>query len=196
MKAVLPMIAGAILALAAPSCTTVTMDSEATFKGEPGVPGGELIRTSSLQGTVTAIDTARREVSVVTRHHEKFDLKAGPEVVNFERIRIGDQLKVSVREQILVRMAKPGEKLDEKAYVTANLAKVGAKPSAKVTDTQQFVATITAIDVKKRKATLRFSDGSSGKFDVRPDVDITREVVGEKVLIRTTESIAIAMTKP
>jgi hypothetical protein len=63
-------------------------------------------------------------------------------------------------------------------------------------ETYQVTATVTTIDQKKRKATLQFPDGSTKKFDVRKDVDLTRHKVGEKVVIRTTETFAIKMEKP
>lgn len=189
------VLASALLA-AAPSCTSLSADRETAVTAEPGVPGGEVVRTTTLRATVTGIDTTKRKVSLVTRYGEKFDVTAGPEVVNFDQIRIGDQLKVVSTENLLVRMAKPGETLADESFATADLARVGAKPAGKVTQTTQNVATVTHIDVRRRKATLQFSDGSTEKFDVRPDIDLTRHQAGEKVLIRSTGSLAVSMEKP
>jgi hypothetical protein len=63
-------------------------------------------------------------------------------------------------------------------------------------ETYQVTATVIAIDHKKRKATLRFPDGTSKKFDVRNDVDLGRHKVGDRVVIRTTETFAMKMEKP
>ena len=93
-------------------------------------------------------------------------------------------------------MAKPGENVADESYVTADLAKVGAKPGVSASDTVQYVGTVTAIDVRKRKATLQFADGSSKKFKVRPDVDLTQRRIGEKVVLRSTESMAVKLEKP
>ncbi|MCX6875305.1 MAG: hypothetical protein NTW21_16085 [Verrucomicrobia bacterium] len=60
----------------------------------------------------------------------------------------------------------------------------------------QLVGTVTAIDLKKHQATLRFSDGSSKSFAVRKDVDLTKRKVGERVVIRSTEVFAILLEKP
>ena len=96
--------------MAAVSCTSVTTETDTQTKINQGVPGGEFVETTRLEATVTAIDSAKRKVSLVTRKGEKFTVNPGPEVENFAQIRVGDQLKVAFTEEITVRMAKPGEK--------------------------------------------------------------------------------------
>jgi hypothetical protein len=62
--------------------------------------------------------------------------------------------------------------------------------------TVQVAAKVTAIDLKHHKATLQLPDGSSKSFDVRPDVDLTQRKVGEEVVIRFTEALALSVEKP
>lgn len=182
--------------MAAVSCATITGESETTVKATKGEPGGAVTETTTITATVTGIDTAKRRVTMVTRKNERFTIKAGPEVVNFDQIRIGDQLNAVLIEEIVIRMAKPGEKIHDEAYGTMGVAEVGAKPGIKMTDTIQYTGTVTAIDTKKRKATLSFEDGSSKKFTVRPDVDLGKHKVGERVVFRSTESYAVSLKKP
>ena len=194
MKIVSSLIVCAAIA-AISSCATLTVDSDTTVKSEQGVPGGEVVRVTTLDAKVTGIGASTREVALVSRYGEAFKVQAGPEIKNFNQIRVGDSLKISLQERLLVRMAKPGEKLDDEAWVTGKGAPRGAKPGAKVSSKEQYVGTVTAIDQKKRKVTLTFSDGSSAKFDVRSDIDLSKHHVGEKVLIRLTESLAVSMKK-
>ena len=100
-------------------------------------------------------------------------------------------------KQIVVRMAKPGEKTypDSGAGVIA-LAPVGAKPGLLTAETYQVTATVTGIDTRKQKVTLQIEDGTSRKFPVRKDVDLAKRKVGEKVVIEMTETFAILMEKP
>jgi hypothetical protein len=182
--------------MAASSCTSITAETDTQARIKQGVPGGEIVQTSRINATVTAIDTAKRKVSLVTRKGEKFAVTAGPEVDNFDKVRIGDQLSVTYTEQVIVRMAKPGEKTDDVGEAVFDIAPRHSKPGVMTSETNQVTATVTAIDLKKRQATLRFPDGFSKKFDVRRDVDLNKRKVGEKVVIRTTETFAIKMEKP
>ena len=182
--------------MAAASCTSITADTATQARVKQGVPGGEIVQTSRINATVTAIDTAKRKVSLVTRKGEKLAVTAGPEVDNFDKIRIGDQLSITYTEQVIVRMAKPGEKTEDGGEAMFDIAPRNAKPGIMTSETYQITATVSAIDIKERTATLTFSDGSSKKFDVRSDVDLNKRKVGEMVVIRTSETFAIKMEKP
>jgi hypothetical protein len=185
-----------VAVMATVSCTTITAETDTTAKIKQGVPGGEIVQTSKITATVTGIDSARRKVMLVTPDGKKLTVKAGPEVVNFNQIRIGDQLKVTLTEEIVVRMAKSGEKTEDGAAALVGLAPLGAKPGVLTAETYQVTGTVTAIDLKKHKATLQFPDGSSKTVAVRQDVDLTKRKIGEKVVIRTTEVFAILIEKP
>ena len=191
LSALLPLASVAII-----SCSTITPETNIAAKIKPGMPGGEVVQTSTITAKVTGIDTAKRKVTLVTNDGKKLAVKAGPGVVNFEQIRIGDQLKVSLTEELVVRMAKPGEKTNDSETGVVQLSPVGAKPGGMMTETYQTAATVTSIDQANRKATLKMADGSSHTVAVRQDVDLTKRKVGEKVLIRKTEVLALLMEKP
>lgn len=193
-----PLAAAVLIAASAlfTGCTTLTTEQSTTAEVKPGVPGGKVTQTTQLKATVTAIDAAKRKVTLVTRHNEKFAVTAGPEVVNFPQIHIGDQLTVSYTEALVIRMAKPGEKVADHATADVKLAAKGRKPGLGVSTKDQVAATVTRIDPKSRKVTLQFSDGSSEAFKVRDDIDLARRKVGEKVVIQLTEAMAIKLEKP
>jgi hypothetical protein len=79
---------------------------------------------------------------------------------------------------------------------TAKFAPLGAKPGVVMEDTIEFYATVTAIDLQKRTATLQFADGSTKTYKVRSDIDLTKRKPGEKVVFRSTEVLAIRLEKP
>jgi hypothetical protein len=162
----------------------------------PGVPGKVSIQTFEIQATVAAIDKASRKITLVSPDGFKKIVKAGPEVVNFDQIRLGDQLRVTTTEQLVVQMAKPGESGMDSATTVVALAPKGAKPGGVMADATRVTATVTAIDAKKRTATLRFEDGTSQTYPVRSDIDLSQQKVGEKVVFRVTEMIAISVNKP
>jgi hypothetical protein len=60
----------------------------------------------------------------------------------------------------------------------------------------QFTAKITSVDLKRHTATLQLPDGTSKTFNVRPDVELTKETVGVDVVIRVTAAVAVSVEKP
>ena len=63
-------------------------------------------------------------------------------------------------------------------------------------ETQQYTATVKALNLKRREASLLFPDGSTRTFAVRKDVDLTQRKVGEQVVIRVTVAVALSVEKP
>jgi hypothetical protein len=154
------------------------------------------VQTYKETATVTAIDAAERKITLVTPEGKKDTVKCGPEVVNFDQIRVGDQLKLTVTEQLAVAMAQGGEPLSDGGAAVVALAPVGARPGGLVANTVQVTAKVSAINLKDHKATLQFADGSTRTFPIRKDVDLTKRQVGEEVSIRVTEALAISVEKP
>lgn len=161
-----------------------------------GVPGGVFVQTYELTATVASLDPATRKVTLVSPDGIKKTVKVGPEAVNFDQLRLGDRLSVTVTEEIIVAVAGKGETLGSGAAQLVALAPKGAKPGALMAEATQVTAEVTAIDVQNRKATLRFEDGSTRTVAVRPDVDLAKRKVGDQVVIRLTEALAIKVKKP
>ena len=179
------------------SCSsTPKIEPTTTAVYQQGVPGGIIVETYKNTATVTAIDAANRKVTLVTPDGRKETFKAGPEVVNFDQIRIGDQVKATLTEQLAVYMAKDNPPASEGEAALVALAPKGAKPGGLMANTVQVIAKVTAIDLKHHKATLKLPDGTTKTVAVRKDVDLTQRQVGEEVVIRCTEAIAIAVEKP
>jgi hypothetical protein len=126
----------------------------------------------------------------------KTTVKAGPDVINFDQIRVGDQLKVTATEELVVRLADPGESAEDQADAVVALAPMGAKPGGLAAETVQIIGTVTAIDAANRTATLKFEDGASKTFPVREDVDLAQRKIGDKVVFQVTEMIAIEIEQP
>ena len=145
---------------------------------------------------MTGIDAANRKVTLVSPDGKKTTVKRGPEAINFDQTRVGDQLKVTVAEELVVFMATDAPSQSDGAAALVALAPVGAKPGGLLADTVQVTAKVTAIDLKQHKATLQFPDGTARTVAVRKDVDLTQRKVGEEVVIRTTEALALSVEKP
>ena len=147
-----------------------------------GVPGGGVVATYELTATVAAMDKASRKLTLVDEAGIKTTVKVGPEAVNFDQIRVGDRLKVTAAEELVVYVAGEGEAASDGAAQVVALAPKGAKPGGIMVETTQITARVTAIDLAHRKAALEFEDGTTHIVAVRPDVDLSKRKVGDKVL--------------
>jgi hypothetical protein len=156
-----------------------------------GVPGGVAVETYKITANVTAIDTGDRKVTLLTSDGKKTTVKCGPDVINFDQIHVGDQLKATVTQELAVNIVPKASAPMVGAASVVALAPKGAKPGGVVADTVQVTATVMAIDLKHHKAVLQFPDGSTRTVAVRPDVDLTRRQVGEPRVQRWALTLCI-----
>jgi hypothetical protein len=161
-----------------------------------GIPGGSVVQTYELEATVASIDKPARRVTLVDAAGIKNTVKVGPEAINFDQIQVGDKLKVTAAQELVVSVAGEGETPSDGGAQLVAVAPKGAKPGGLMAETKQVTAKVTAIDAEHREATLQFEDGTTHIVAVRPDVDLSKRKVGDKVVIRTTESLAIRVVKP
>ncbi len=171
------------------------MAGSATINVE-GVPGGVIVDTHEVVAKVLEIDKAKRTAKLQDENGKVFEAKAGPAAVNFDQVAVGDTVGLALTEELVVYLDEEGAASSEVASSVVATAPKGEQPGGIISGTKQVVGTVTAIDTAKHEATLEFKDGTKQTFPVRKDVDLRQRKVGEKVVFRFTETIAVSVEKP
>ena len=192
------LVAAAVLALTACSSTSTPPPDvgSARIDYTKGVPGGVIVQTFKTTATVTAIDQANRTATLLGSDGKKFQVKVGPEAINFDQVHVGDRVNATVTQKIVAALEKEGSQAAEGAAAVVALAPKGDQPGVLAAGTMQITAKVSAIDASKRTATLRFEDGSTQTLPIRDDVDLRRLKLGDQAVFRVTEMIAIGLEKP
>jgi hypothetical protein len=178
--------------LAFTSCSTPSGTGEVAAIETPD--GAIIVETFTMTATVTAIDAAKRKVTLASPSGSKTTYKAGPEVVNFGQIQVGDQVKATVTEEAAIFIGS-GEPPSDIAGMGVALAPVGSKPAGEFVDTMQVTAKVTAVDARNHKVTLQFADGSTKQVKVGKKVDLTKVPVGTDLTVQISEGLAISVSK-
>ena len=162
---------------------------------QPGVAGGAIVNTVEVSATVTAIDRAKREATLQGPEGRTRTVKVGPEAVNFDQVQVGDTVNVVLMRELVAFVVGADAAVKDDAAAAAARAAKGERPGGVAVSTVQLVGTVVAMDHWKRQVTLRFEDGSTDIFPVRPDVNMEAHRIGEKVVFQATETIAVDVTK-
>lgn len=163
---------------------------------QPGVPGGIVVNTKTVSARVTAIDYAQRKVTLLGADGQSFTTKVGPQAVNFDQVKKGDLVNLTLTEELVVHLDDEKAPAAQGSAAAVALAPKGAQPGGVMAETTQIVATVTSIDLMKHTATLRFEDGTTRTLKVRDDVDLGKHKAGERVVFRVTEMVALSIDKP
>jgi hypothetical protein len=146
--------------------------------------------------TVQSIDSASRTVTLQGSDGTIGTYKLGEEVRNFDQIQVGDQVKATVVESMAVFVGPSDVKPNVGAIQTVALAPKGAKPGAVVTNTAEAVVRVDAVDAAKRTVTFTGFADVPRTLTVGPSVNLANVKVGDKVVMRYTQAMAIAVEKP
>ena len=177
--------APAVAAAPAPVATTDPKDLPDEIEGEVLV----------IPAKVKAINKKTRELTLVSPDGKLAKIKCGPDVRDFEQIRVGDEVKTTLLESVEVLVTEAAQQTGEQV-TEVNRAPVGSKPSFEVVDAVEINALILAIDYKTREMTLKEPDGRVLKMKAGPDVEHLDKIkVGDSVVTRFTEALSIEVSK-
>ncbi len=177
-------------------CASAPKENQTTMINfKPGVPGGTFVEKYQTSVRVAAVNEGSREVTFLAQDGSTNTFRAGPEVANFDRYRVGDTMKVVVVRELAMYLEKdaPQAVSDVAGIIRAT---PGIEPGVLTADTVQLNATVTSVDPKKQDATLRLSDGRVATVKVRKDIDLTRVDMGTEGLIRISAALAVMRDKP
>ena len=179
------------------ACTTTHTGGSTTSATAPSAePGAIVVETAGMTATVAAIDKINRRITLVAPDGKRATYKVSKDAINFDQIRVGDRVKVTVTEELAVFLRKAGTppSIGEGAEVA--LAPKGAMPGGVVAETAEVTARVVSVDTMSRRVTLQFVGGSTKTVRVNPNIDLANVAPGDAVTVRITEALAIAVEKP
>jgi len=167
---------------------------DSTTLTETGRAGVEIDAMNAVY-TVDSIKPADRTVVLRERDGSLTAVECGPEVRNFDQIKVGDRVTATVAQSLAVHLVK-GDSVPLGAGTTTAVVRSpeGAKPGGKIVDTVAFTARIMGVDVPNRRVTLQTADGEKETVKVGPDIDLANIKPGDHVGVRATRAFAITVT--
>ncbi|MFA6412136.1 MAG: hypothetical protein WCW53_05510 [Syntrophales bacterium] len=176
--------------------TQFAFAADKAAKKPAGEPGAVVVDTVKATAKVTAIDAAKRTVTLEMDGKSK-TITCGPEVRNFDQIKVGDLLKVTFVEALAVYLQKAGAPAGGEEVKTVTLAPKGSKPGVLVTDTIVLKAKIDAVDAKKGTVTITTPAGETKTMKVDKKVKGLKALKkGDDIVVRYTEALAIVVEAP
>jgi len=122
--------------------------------------------------------------------------KASDEVRNLAQVQVGDEVKFAFYESLAVRVLGKEEAFPPAGESAAmSRAKPGEKPAGVVGTETSVNATITAIDMQAKTATLKGEDGKSVTVTPRDPKNLEKVKVGDRLVITYTEAVAVKVEK-
>ncbi|WP_296494846.1 hypothetical protein [Rhodoferax sp.] len=163
----------------------------AVMASEPGKAA--VMETIKLTAGVAAIDKATRTVTLKTAKGKMLDVVAGPEVKNFDQIKVGDQLVVQYAEALTLEVKKGGGVREMVQDSGAVKAKPGEKPAVAGAREVTIIADVIAVDPKKMTITVKGPRGRVVDLKVKNPEHFKVVKKGDQIEAVYTEALALSI---
>jgi hypothetical protein len=184
------ILTAALLACMALPAVGVAAETPATSAAAQPIKESQ---TVERRATITAIDVPKRLVTLKGQDGDVFEVEAGSEVRNFDKLKVGDVVVASYTESLALEIAAPGKATPGMTGTVSATPTPGQRQLG-----QQITATFTveAVDAAANKVTLRDGAGRSRTIDViHPQAQQRLKTLkpGEMAVITYTESLALRL---
>lgn len=191
MKKIVVVVASLVAFLAMPALGQTPPVAGTMTATAPGK--GMTANIVEIKASVESIDKANRTVVLKGPKGELRTVEAGPEIKNFDQIKVGDHVAVRYVEALSLELKK-GAKMPVSRTETeqSGTAKKGDKPAKAAGREIHVVADVVAVDAANKMVTLR---GPRQTIDLKvADPEQFKLVkVGDQVEATYTEAMAISV---
>jgi len=158
-------------------------------------PGkGVIAETVKAEATVTAIDKATRGVTLKNAKGESMTVTAGPEVKNFDQIKVGDKVTVEYLRALALELKKGGGLIVQRTEQAGGAAaKPGEKPAGAVGRQVKVVADVIGLDPATQTVTLK-GPQRTVELQIADPEQFKRVAKGDQVEATFTEAVAVAVS--
>jgi len=160
---------------------------------EQGMDAVEVINSTA---TVDKIDLQKRKVTLLMDNGKKKTFKVDKSVQNLDQVQVGDHLKISFTEEIIILVGKSNETPGAAAGGEVGVAAKGDKPGMYMVETSALSAQIVAVDAAKHRVTLLDPDGKKKTIKLGKKVNNVDQLKpGETVDMVMTDSLLVQVVK-
>jgi len=181
-----------------PTLVLAALASYAWAQQSAAPQGGYRSELTKVQATVQSIDPKTREITIVGPKGP-LTVVVGPDVRNFDNVRVGDKVNVSFYQGIAAQIAKGATTVSDpaaSAFAKGNPTGPGM-PAGGLTGASTTVSVlIQAIDLPTNTVAFKRSDGTTHIIEVKsPEMQkfIRTLKPGDHVNVTYTESVAVSV---
>ena len=150
--------------------------------------------TTTASAVIVSIDATYRIVTLKTASGKVVEVVAGPEVKNFDQLKVGQKVKAAYSEALSLELKKGGGKpltMTEKGGAAS--AAAGAKPGAAGARQVTILADVVKVDTKTHLVTLKGPGGNSVDLHVEDPEQLKNIKKGDQVEAVYTEAVAVTV---
>jgi hypothetical protein len=166
--------------------------SNTAMTSSPGKVG--IAQTIEVSATITAIDKATRGLTLKGSKGDEVKVVAGPEVKNFDQLKVGDVVQMKYLESLVFELKKGGGlKVEKTEQAGAARAKPGETPAGIAGRQITVVGDVIKLDAATQTITVKGPERTVN-LKARDPEQFKLVAVGDQIQATYTEALAVAVT--
>ncbi len=150
-------------------------------------------KTVKITATITAIDKATRDITLKGPHGNEVTITAGPQVKNFDQLKVGDQVNMQYVEALTLELKKGGGLVVARTEQAGAVgAKPGQQPAGAVGRQVTIVANVVDVNAATQTVTLK-GPQRTVELEIPDPEQFKRIAKGDQVEATYTQAVAIAV---
>jgi hypothetical protein len=181
-------VAAAALPLAAGA-----QQSPTTSTAVATAPGKAVIaQTTKASAVIVGLDATNRIVTLKTAKGRIFEVVCGPEVKNFDQLKVGQKVHAEYTEALSLELKKSsGKAASASAKAASAAAEPGQQPGGAAGRQVTVLADVVAVDHKTHLVSLRGPQGNVHDIQVNDPEQLKNIKKGDQVEVVYTEAVAV-----
>ena len=189
-------VSSTVAVLAATVVIVAHAQQAPTTSSSVAVSPGKAVATSTTKASavIVAIDSTYRIVTLKTASGRTVEVVAGPEVKNFDQLKVGQKVKAAYSEALSLELKKGGggvRGVSEKGGGVQ--AAPGTKPGAGGARQITVLADVVKVDTKTHLVTLKGPGGNFVDLHVEDPEQLKNIKKGDQVEAVYTEAVAVTV---
>ena len=188
----LPLVVAAVVSTFALVQPVGAQTGTAAVTSAPGKVG--VAQAVEVSATITAIDKATRGITLKGPQGDEVKVVAGPEVRNFDQLKVGDVVQLKFLESLVLELKKGGGLKVEKTEMAGGVrAKPGETPGGAVGRQVTVVGDVIKLDAATQTVTVKGPERTIN-LKVRDPEQFKLVAVGDQIQATYTEAVAVGVT--
>lgn len=142
--------------------------------------------------TVTAIDAAKRSITLRMQSGQEESYTVGPDVTRFNELKVGDTIKATYYESLVFQLRKPGAPPAPAPAATVSGGRMKETPGGALGAQVTVTVTVKAVDMTAPSITVVTADGRTLTRRVSDRANLEGVKPGDRIDITYTEAVVVS----
>ena len=155
-------------------------------------PGKTVTKENAVTAveTITAIDHAKRSITLRSEKGDEDTFTVGPDVTRFAQLKVGDKIRATYYEAVVFQLRKPGA-ASGSSGATVAAGRLKEVPGGAIGAQQTMTVTVKAVDVKAALLTVTTPDGRTLTRKVDEPKNLEGVNPGDRIDITYTQALVV-----